>query len=80
MKAHLSQLRLGTVAKRHISLVSPTAATLVPAQIAQKLDVEPLFGCEQKELEVSQFRVLGQPATLCSMKMPAGVALSLIHI
>lgn len=75
MKAHLSQLRLGTVAKRHISLVSPTAATLVPAQIAQKLDVEPLFGCEQKELEVSQFRVLGQPATLCSMKMPAGVAL-----
>ncbi|SCU83578.1 LAFA_0D04434g1_1 [Lachancea sp. 'fantastica'] len=59
---------------RHISLVKPNASSIVPAQLAQKLDVEPVFGSENESTE-SRFKTLGTPATLCSVSLPASVPL-----
>lgn len=76
MKAAALRLGHASVAKRSISLVRPVAATVVPAQMAQKPDAEPIFGQEDNsDIQDAQFRVLGQPPTLCSVHVPASVSL-----
>ncbi|SCV01630.1 LANO_0F12728g1_1 [Lachancea nothofagi CBS 11611] len=60
---------------RRLSLIKPnSSSSIVPSQLAQRLDVEPLFGSENQTLE-SKFRTLGTPATLCSASLPASVPL-----
>ncbi|CUS21488.1 LAQU0S03e03730g1_1 [Lachancea quebecensis] len=76
MKAAALQLRHASITKRSISLVRPVAATVVPAQMPQKPDAEPIFGQEDNSnIQNTQFRVLGQPPTLCSIRVPASVSL-----
>ncbi|SCU89313.1 LAME_0E02938g1_1 [Lachancea meyersii CBS 8951] len=61
-------------AVRCVSLIRPNVSNVVPTQIAQKLDVEPVFGLENQTLE-SKFKTLGTPATLCSASLPASLPL-----
>ncbi|CEP62810.1 Aim24p LALA0_S06e04368g [Lachancea lanzarotensis] len=59
---------------RSISLIKPNASSIVPAQVAQNLDAEPVFGSENESLE-SRFKTLGTPATLCSASLPPSIPL-----
>ncbi|SCW00124.1 LAFE_0B09978g1_1 [Lachancea fermentati] len=60
--------------RRSISLVRPTPTTIVPTQVPQVPDVEPLFAQDADSLH-TQFRVLGQPPTLASLSIPPSVSL-----
>ncbi|SCU97517.1 LADA_0H06700g1_1 [Lachancea dasiensis] len=59
---------------RCLSLVKPNTSSVVPAQLAQTLDVEPVFGSANQTLD-TKFQTLGTPATLCSASLPASVPL-----
>ncbi|CAR28851.1 ZYRO0F13420p [Zygosaccharomyces rouxii] len=69
------------VSRRSISLVRPTATTLVPTEAelktATQTNAEELFDDDdaKKPISTTKFQVLGQPATMASLIVPPSIPL-----